>query len=65
MSPACTCGRGSDLTLVSETREEIGPDTIEKRRKYHCDNCGGSGIVLDVDGGETRHTGCLKIGGGR
>lgn len=60
MSPSCMCGKG-DLMLISETREEIGPDTIETRRKYRCDNCGGNGTVLDVDGGETRHLGCLWV----
>lgn len=65
MSPSCMCGVGSDLTLISETRSQIGPDTIEPRRKYHCENCGGSRTVFDVEGGETRHTGCLKIGGAR
>ncbi len=59
MSSSCKCG-SDELTLISETHEEIGPDTIETRRKYRCDN-GHTGTVLDVDGGETRHFGCLKV----
>lgn len=62
MSPSCTCGRGSDLTLISEVSEEIGKGVTETRRKYHCENCGGSGTVFDIEGGETRRTGCLQVG---
>lgn len=60
MSPSCICG-GDDLTLSSHTRHNLG-NTTETQRTYRCGDCGGTGVEYDVDGGETRHTGCLKVG---